>query len=86
MDVTTYSKFRQNLKSFMDKVVKDHNPLYISRSNGEDVVVISRADYESLDETSYLLRSPKNKERLLHSIQEMETGGGVRKDLEDLKD
>ena len=81
MEVTTYSKFRQNLKSFMDKVVQDSNPLYVSRTNGEDVVVISKSDYESMDETTYLLSSPKNKERLLQSIKDLEEGKGLERDL-----
>ncbi|MEO1253275.1 MAG: type II toxin-antitoxin system prevent-host-death family antitoxin [Bacteroidota bacterium] len=86
MEVTTYSKFRENLKSYMDKVVNDSNPLYVTRANGEDVVVLSKSDYESMDETTYLLSSPKNKERLLRSIKEFESGGGIQKDISDLAD
>lgn len=59
MEVTTYSNFRQHLKSFLDKVFLNQGPLYISRSNGEDVVVLAKADYESIMETFHLLKSPK---------------------------
>ncbi len=81
MEITTYSKFRQNLKSFMDKVLTNRSPLYVTRSKGDDVVVISKAEYESMQETLYLLSSPKNAERLLRGIKEFERGGGKERSL-----
>lgn len=81
MEITTYSNFRQNLKSFLDRVFANHNPLFVTRSNGEDVVVMSKRDYESITETLHLLSSPKNAERLLRGIEEYEKGGGEEKEL-----
>jgi antitoxin YefM len=81
MKVTTYSKFRENMKSHLDSVVNDQEPLYVTRANGEDVVVLSKSDYEGLQETNYLMRSPKNAERLLHALKELDEGGGVKKEL-----
>lgn len=81
MEITSYSNFRQNLKSFLDRVFVDHNPLFVTRTNGEDVVVMSKRDYESLNETLHLLSSPKNAERLLKGIEEYESGGGQEKEL-----
>lgn len=81
MEITTYSNFRQNLKSFLDKVFTNHNPLFVTRSNGEDVVVLSKSDYDSLNETLHLLGNPKNAERLLKGIEEYEKGGGEQKEL-----
>lgn len=81
MEITTYSKFRQNLKTYMDKVLVDRSPLFVTRSKGEDVVVISKAEYESMQETLYLLSSPKNAERLLRGIKELEQGGGMERQL-----
>jgi antitoxin YefM len=81
MEITTYSNFRQNLKSFLDNVVTNHVPLFVTRTNGEDVVVLSKKDYESLTETLHLLSSPKNAERLLQGINEYEKGGGAEKEL-----
>lgn len=81
MDVTTYTNFRQNLKYFLDKVFKNHSPLFISRTNGEDVVVLSKADYESMQETFHLLKSPANATRLLKGIEEYEKGSGIERDL-----
>lgn len=81
MEITTYSNFRQNLKSFLDKVFSNHKPLFVTRANGEDVVIISKSDYESLNETLHLLSSPKNAERLMRGIKEYEKGGGEVKEL-----
>ncbi len=81
MEITTYSNFRQNLKSFLDKVFLDHNPLFVTRTNGEDVVVMSKSDYDSLTETLHLLGSPKNAERLLSGIEEYKKGGGEQREL-----
>lgn len=83
MEITTYSNFRQNLKSFMDKVFDSKSPLYVTRSNGEDVVVISKEDYEGMQETLHLLSSPKNAQRLKESLEEFERGGGEIRDLID---
>ncbi|MBD3629845.1 MULTISPECIES: type II toxin-antitoxin system Phd/YefM family antitoxin [Cyclobacteriaceae] len=81
MEITTYSNFRQHLKSFLDKVFHDRSPLFVTRANGEDVVVMSKTDYESMQETFYLLKSPKNAERLLRGIEEFEKGLGEEKNL-----
>jgi len=81
MDITNYTSFRQNLKSFLDKVFQEHSPLFVTRANGEDVVVMSKADYEAMQETFYLLRSPKNAARLLEGIEEYEKGLGKERGL-----
>lgn len=81
MDITTYTSFRQNLKSFLDKVLINHSPLFVTRSSGEDVVVLSKSDYESMQETFYLLKSPNNATRLLKGLKEYEQGLGQEKKL-----
>ena len=81
MEVTSYSKFRENMKSYLDNVVNDSRPLYVTRTNGEDVVVMSKSDYVGLQETYCLMSSPKNAERLLHAINEANQGLGVKRDL-----
>lgn len=81
MEITTYSNFRQHLKSFLDKVFLDQNPLYISRTNGEDVVVLSKSEYESMMETFHLLKSPKNASRLMEGIEEYKKGKGEERSL-----
>ncbi|HWZ03195.1 MAG TPA: type II toxin-antitoxin system prevent-host-death family antitoxin [Mucilaginibacter sp.] len=81
MQVTTYTNFRQKLKSYLDKVRNNHTPLYVTSANGEDVVVLSKSDYESMEETFYLLKSPANASRLLQGIEAYEKGLGKERSL-----
>ena len=77
----TYSQARGNLAKTMDKVCDDHEPVVITRKNQRSVVMISLEDYEALEETAYLLRSPKNARRLIESIAELGSGGGTEREL-----
>ena len=81
MRVISYTSARNNLAQTMKKVCEDHDPVIITRKNGEAVVMISLEDYEALSETAYLLQSPKNAKRLLESIEELESGKGIERDL-----
>ncbi|MFH0824135.1 MAG: type II toxin-antitoxin system prevent-host-death family antitoxin [Pseudomonadota bacterium] len=82
MDALTYSQARSNLAKMMDKVCDDHSPLIITRKNRRSVVMISLEDYQAIEETAYLLRSPANARRLIESIGELESGGGVERKLD----
>ena len=81
MEITSYSNFRKNLKIFMDNVFTSRAPLFVTRSNGEDIVVLSKEDYDGMQETLHLLSSPKNAQRLKESLEEYTKGGGEVKEL-----
>ncbi len=81
MDAIPYTTLRANLAAQMDRVCEDHAPIIVTRKASASVVMISLDDYEALEETSYLLRSPKNARRLLESIARLETGKGVEREL-----
>lgn len=81
MKTITYTKARGNLSNTMVRVCEDHDPVIITRSNNEPVVMISLEDYDALSETAYLLQSPKNASRLLKSIKELEKGKGKQREL-----
>mgnify|MGYP001769442424 FL=1 len=81
MNAVTYSQARQDLAKTMDKVCDDHSPIIITRKSQRSVVMISLEDYQALEETAYLLRSPKNARRLLESIVDLESGGGSEREL-----
>jgi len=74
MDAITYTDLRQNLKTYMDKVFQDRDPLIITRKNNENVVLISVAEYNSLVETNYLLSNEANAEHLKKSIAQHKSG------------
>jgi len=81
MKAITYTAARQNLAKTMEKVCKDHSPVIITRKSSESVVIMSLEDFEALEETAYLLRSPKNMRRLIESITQLEIGEGLEKEL-----
>jgi len=84
MTAITYTAARENLATTMDRVCSDHDPVIITRNRDQAVVMLSLDDYESLQETVYLLRSPANTKRLLASIDSLNRGKGVKKRIEDL--
>ena len=81
MESTTYSQFRQNLKKYMNQVNESHAPAYVIRSNQEDVVMLSKADYEGIQETLYWLSSSENAKKLYRGIKEYEEGQAVDREL-----
>lgn len=81
MDVITYTAARANLADTMNRVCEDHEPIIITRNNEQAVVMMSLDDFKALEETSYLLRSPKNARRLLESIASLEAGMGTERTL-----
>ncbi len=81
MDTISYSAFRSQLASTLDKVSDDHKPVIITRQNGKPAVVISLEDFQSYEETAYLMASPKNAERLNLAIAEVEAGKSVQHEL-----
>lgn len=83
MEAITYTAARQNLAKTMEAVCKDHAPIIVTRKRSESVVIMSLEDYEALEETAYLLRSPKNAQRLIESIAQLEKGEGTQKELTD---
>ena len=74
MQTVTYSEARENLKSVIDKVAADRAPVMITRQRGENVVLISASEWAGMEETLYLLRSPKNAARLLEAVRGFEAG------------
>jgi antitoxin YefM len=81
MKALSYTALRNTLARTMEKVCDDHEPIVITRKSEGAVVMLSLEDYESLEETTYLLRSPKNVKRLFESISQLGEGKGVEKDL-----
>jgi antitoxin YefM len=80
MQAITYTAARENLASTMDQVCRDRTPVIITRNRDQAVVLLSLDEFEALEETAYLLRSPANARRLLASIGALAAGKGkVRK-------
>jgi antitoxin YefM len=81
MHVLSYTETRAKLKEVMDSVVDDHAPVVVTRQRGEAVVMISLADWRSMEETLHLLSSPANATRLRGAIAALEAGDGGERHL-----
>ena len=76
----TASEARKQLFPLIEKVNADRTPVEITSKRG-DAVLLSRADYEALQETAYLLRVPANARRLLESLEQARAGQRVEHQL-----
>lgn len=74
MNTISYSQTRQNLKSVFDSVVDQSEPIFVKRKNGQNVVILSEADYTALNETAYLLSSPANRKHLKAGLKNLKKG------------
>ena len=83
MKSISYTAARSKFAKTMEEVCDDHAPIAITRKAEGAVVMMSMEDYQALEETAYLLRSPKNTRRLLASIAELDKGNGIEKELLD---
>jgi antitoxin YefM len=81
MNAISFTVARQNLAKTMEAVCNDHEPTIITSKRDKAVVMISLDDYKSLEETAYLLRSPKNAKRLAEAIESLENGQGKEREL-----
>jgi antitoxin YefM len=81
MDVISYTAAQANLAQTMKRVCDDHEPMIITRNGEPSVVMLSLDDFKALEETAYLLRTPRNARRLMDAIDSLNTGGGQEHDL-----
>lgn len=70
------NEFRGTLKASVDAVVRDHEPLRVTRRAGEDFVVISAEDWESEQETLYVLQNQSLMRQIAQSLRTQQAGTG----------
>lgn len=82
MDVITYTDARASLKDVMDRVIYDRAEVVVTRKNREAVVMVSLEEYNAIQETLHLQKSPANVRRLHTAIAELDAGKGVTRELD----
>ena len=82
---TTYSNLRENLSSFLDRVVEDQDVIIVRRKDGRDVALIPASELSGLIETANLLRSPANAKRLLTALKRAKRGASKPSSIESLR-
>ncbi|MES0491110.1 MAG: type II toxin-antitoxin system prevent-host-death family antitoxin [Leptospirales bacterium] len=81
MEAVSYSDLRKNLKSYLDHVYQDHDPLIVTRKNNENVVMISMQEYNSLIESNYLMANEANAKHLMKSMNQAKSQKLHKKEL-----
>lgn len=81
MQITTVSDFRKDIKTYLDRVIKNVEPLIINRGKDTGIVVLSLQEYNSLMAINHQLSSRKNELRLDSAIDKLKNGDSFNKDL-----
>lgn len=76
MSTITYSTARDHLAEVWDQTVSTREPVIVSRRGTESIVMVPLEEWEGLQETAHLLRSPTNAKRLLAALKRLDQGGG----------
>jgi antitoxin YefM len=82
----SYSDARAHFKSYLDYISLNNEIVVINRKNNEDIVMMTRRDYESIEETLYILSSPKNRERIFKAIKNEGKGSITLKTKKELRE
>ena len=83
---TTYSNARAHLAALMDQVTDTREPILIRRRGAEPVALVAADELAGWMETAYLLRSPKNAQRLLDASRRGAGGEGIPLSIEQLRE
>jgi antitoxin YefM len=82
---TSYTELRENLASYLDRVVDDREVVVVKRRGARDVAIIAADELAGYIETAHLTRSPANAKRLLESLRELDRGKGTTMTVEELR-
>ena len=86
MLAVNYTNLRENMKSYMDKVIDDYETMIVTRKNDKNVVMISEGAYNKLLENAYITSSKANFDWLMESKKQLEEGKLVKKELIEVLD
>jgi antitoxin YefM len=76
MKIASYTDLRNNMKTYLDRVISDCEPLIVNRSKNKGVVIISLDEYNAMKETEYILSSPEMQRRIKEADEEIKAGKG----------
>ncbi len=86
MNVVSVNQFRENLKRFVEQAASEHEPLKVSRRNGEDFIVLSNEDWERDQETLHVLQNSDLMQQVAESMQSHINRSGYRPDAGDMNE
>ena len=71
--VIKVNEFRQNQKRYFDEITEKNNIVLVQRPKGHNVIMMSEKEYNSIQETEYLLQDEENRKFLEQSIQQLKS-------------
>jgi antitoxin YefM len=86
MMATDISNALRDFEQTCDDVVDNCEPIIVTRSNNNNVVIISQSEYNNMLENIYVRKSPANYNHILESMEQAKQGHLVNFDLEDEND
>ena len=81
MDAITTNHASQMLDSLIERVTTNVEPTILCNDAGNRAVLVSLDEFNSWQETLYLLSNPTNAEHLYKSTREAKAGKTVEKEL-----
>jgi len=81
MDAITANQAKENINRLIEKVISDAEPTIICNDKGEKAVLLSLEEFNSWNETLYLLSNPVNAQHLRKSISEDRLGKAKEREL-----
>lgn len=84
MRTANYSELRNNLKSYLDGVINDSEPLLVHRAGNDSVVIISLEEYNSIKETEYIMKSPAMMDIIRKGEKDIKDRKGKVVDIDEL--
>jgi antitoxin YefM len=74
MEAMTSNQAKQQLDELIDRVILDAEPTILCNEQGKQAVLMSLDEFNSWQETLYLLSNPANAEHLRKSIAQANSG------------
>lgn len=81
MNAITVNQAKERLNDLMEQVISDAEPIIICSDKGEKTVLMSLDEFNSWQETLYLLSNPANAEHLRKSIAQVKAGKTTEREL-----
>ncbi len=86
MIATSYSSVREHFKEYCDKATNDFETIIITRTRGENVVMLSESEYNNMLENLYVRSNQSDYLRLMESIDQLKAGKGKKRELIEVAD
>ena len=83
MKAITSNQAKEQLDELIDKVILDVEPTIVCNDQGKQAVLMSLDEFNSWQETLYLLSNPANAEHLMESIKQAKSGNKSVRELID---